>query len=298
MNNDLKKYSFQHYEDAINIGWNSQEGVVKYLPDRTFLERLKCHCDSPINVDYNGKFIEKEIEGHKEVFGFGEIRILDLKNKIRYAAPNTIYEEIMEGHYVPPTAFIEAVIASPLPTDKEYKEFMTRYSVDSYWGENEEKVQKINAIVNALLKGTEEFQEFLTDVSNIHIVTNKGSLLNHAILENKEKSSYMLIDKGIDINIFEGVELLSAIEKGLTGIAEILIEKNIEMNISELTMNPLVSAIRYHNNFIAKKLITKNSELIVTYSNEFVQGFTMMDVARRFDNEEIVGVLKTYGNHR
>lgn len=294
MNNDFKKYSFQHYEDAINIGWNSQEGVAKHLPDRMFLERLKCHCDSPINVDYNGKFIEKEIEGRKEVFGFGEIRILDLKNKIRYAAPNIIYEEILERHYVPPTEFVEAVIASPLPADKDYKEFMTCYSADNYWGESEEQVQKINAVVNALLKGTEEFQEFMTEKSNMHIVTNKGSLLNHAILENKEKSSFLLIDKGIDINIFEGVELLSAIEKGFTEIAEILIEHNIEMDISELRLNPLVSAIRYHNNFIAKKLITKKPELIVAYSNEFVQEFKMLEIAKRFNNEEIIGVLKEY----
>ena len=80
-----------------------------------------------------------------------------------------------------------------------------------------------------------------------------------------------------------------------TEIAEILIEHNIEMNISELRLNPLVSAIRYHNNFIAQKLINKKPELIVTYSNEFVQGFTMVDVAKRINNEEIIRVLNAYG---
>ena len=53
--------------------------------------------------------------------------------------------------------------------------------------------------------------------------------------------------------------------------------------------------IRYHNNFIAQKLINKKPELIVTYSNEFVQGFTMVDVAKRFNNEEIIRVLNAYG---
>ena len=36
-----------------------------------------------------------EIDGKKYVKGFGEIRIIDLKKKIRYAAPNVIIDDIL-----------------------------------------------------------------------------------------------------------------------------------------------------------------------------------------------------------
>ena len=291
MNCDFSKYSFQHYENAINIGWNRNNRIKQESCDREFLEKLKCHCSHPINVDYNGKYREIEQNGQKLVSGFGEIRILDLKNEIRYAAPNIIYEEIKDGFYIPPTEFVEAVKTSPLPYDEQYSKFMERYLKECYWGESEERVKKVNSVLIILEKGKESFCECIQDRTNLELVTHKGSLLNYAITERKEEIAILLIHSDIDINMFEGVELLSAIENGFTSIADMLIEKNIVMDSSELKVNPLVNAIKYHNNYIAKKLIQRKPELIVSYTNEYVKNCTILDVAKRYKNEEIVKLL-------
>lgn len=294
LNCDFSKYSFQHYEDAINVGWNANSDMSTIIMDIGFMEKLKFYCDNPVNVDYNGKIQEIEVDGKKHVKGFGEIRILDLKNGKRYAAPNVIYEEIKEGVYIPPSSFIEAVKSGPLPTEDVYKEFLQHYSADFYWGESEEKVNRINLIVHLMKSNSEGFKEYIQDTSNLDLVTQRGSLLNYAILERKKEEAMILINKGIDINMFEGVELLSAIEKGYTDIADMLIDKDVVMDVSELKVNPLVSAIRFHDNYIAEKLLKKNPELLITYSNEFVKNCTMIDIAKRFSNENIISILNQY----
>lgn len=294
MNCDFSKYSYQHYEDAINVGWNANSDMSTITIDIDFMEKLKCYCDNPVNVDYNGKIQEIKVDGKKHVKGFGEIRILDLKNEKRYAAPNIIYEEIEEGVYIPPSSFVEAVKSGPLPTEDVYRAFIQRYSADYYWGESEERVNRINLIIYLLKNNNEGFKESIQDASNLDLVTQRGSLLNYAIIEEKKEEAIALVNKGIDINIFEGVELLSAIEKGYTDIADLLIDKDIVMDVSELKVNPLVSAIRFHDNYIAEKLLKKNPELLITYSNEFVRDCTMIDIAKRFNNENIIGVLNQY----
>lgn len=292
MHNDLKKYSYQHYENSFNIGWKRNGFGQKKVFDEEFLAKLKQHCDKPINVDYNGRYGEIEINGQKFVRGFGEIRILDLKNNKRYAAPNIIYDEITKGWYIPPETFVEAVKNAPLPEEECYKRYMTRYSKEYYWGECEKTVQKIDLLTSLLVADKQEFREHMQEKENLDLVTHQGSLLNYAIKEKQEAVANMLIEQGIDINAFEGVELLSAIENGCIEIADILIEKGIEMDNTELKVNPLVHAIRFRNNDIAKKLIRQNPELIVSYTNEFVKNFTILDVAKRFENHEIVNILR------
>lgn len=72
MNRDLSKYSYRHYEDAYNIGWNRNgSGVQETTYDTVFLDKLKRHCEVPLNVDYNGKYREKFLNGQKVVSGFG-----------------------------------------------------------------------------------------------------------------------------------------------------------------------------------------------------------------------------------
>ena len=292
MNCDFTKYSYQHYENAINIGWNRNNSITNIDIDKEFMNKLKIHCENPINMELNGKYREVYINEKKCVSGFGEIRILDFVNNKKYAAPNIIYEEINDGFYVPPKPFVEAVKKSPSPYEDEYKKYMTHYSEDFYWGENEKTVKKINKAIYLLLNDEEGFKEFMQDKSNLQIVTHKGSLLNHAIMENKEKLAIFLIDEGIDINAFEGIELINSIKKDFTGLAELLIEKNIEMDISEIKVNPLMIAINCHNNYIAKKLIKERSELMVTYNNMFVRNFTVLDMAQKFNNSEIIDILK------
>ena len=98
MNSDMTKYCYQHFENAYNIGWNTNfDSTVesKETFNSIFIEKLTSYCENPLNSDLNGVCRETEIDGKKYVKGFGEIRIIDLKKKIRYAAPNVIIDDIL-----------------------------------------------------------------------------------------------------------------------------------------------------------------------------------------------------------
>ena len=100
----MTKYCFQHFENAYNIGWkNNHKSSKQEDYGKEFIEKLKVFCQYPVNKDLNGKFRYLDAkEGGKCVTGFGEIRIIDIKNNIRYAAPNIIVLDILDGLYFPP----------------------------------------------------------------------------------------------------------------------------------------------------------------------------------------------------
>ena len=56
MNCDFTKYSYQHYENAINIGWNRNNSITNIDIDKEFMNKLKIHCENPINMELNGKY--------------------------------------------------------------------------------------------------------------------------------------------------------------------------------------------------------------------------------------------------
>ena len=150
MNSDMTKYCYQHFENAYNIGWNTNfDSTVesKETFDSIFIEKLTSYCENPLNSDLNGVCRETEIDGKKYVKGFGEIRIIDLKKKIRYAAPNVIIDDILSGKYIPPIEFIDAVLTGPTFDSEEYQEFYLNYSEKNFWGENEENFEKIAKVL-------------------------------------------------------------------------------------------------------------------------------------------------------
>ena len=143
MNSDMTKYCYQHFENAYNIGWNVNfDSTVesKETFNSIFIEKLTSYCENPLNSDLNGVCRETEIDGKKYVKGFGEIRIIDLKKKIRYAAPNVIIDDILNGKYIPPIEFVDAVLTGPTFDSEEYQEFYLNYSEKNFWGENEENM--------------------------------------------------------------------------------------------------------------------------------------------------------------
>ena len=85
VNTDMTKYCFQHFENAYNIGWkNNHKSSKQEDYGKEFIEKLKVFCQYPVNKDLNGKFRYLDAkEGGKCVTGFGEIRIIDIKNNIR-----------------------------------------------------------------------------------------------------------------------------------------------------------------------------------------------------------------------
>ena len=143
------KDAYKHFENAYNIGWNVNfDSTVesKETFDSIFIEKLTLYCENPLNSDLNGVCRETEIDGKKYVKGFGEIRIIDLKKKIRYAAPNVIIDDILNGKYIPPIEFVDAVLTGPTFDSEEYQEFYLNYSEKNFWGENEENFRHNNTV--------------------------------------------------------------------------------------------------------------------------------------------------------
>lgn len=229
----------------------------------------------------------------KYVKGFGEIRIIDLKKKIRYAAPNVIIDDILNGKYIPPIEFVDAVLTGPTFDSEEYQEFYLNYSEKNFWGENEENLKKIVKVLE-LAGDFEGFKDYILNNDLINIVVPKGSLLNYTITEGKEKEALWLIENGIDINAFDGLELMTAIKKNNNIIAKKLIDEGIVINSREMKDNPLVSAIRFSNAFLVEELMKNYRNLIVTYSNEYVRNCSVLDIAERTKNEKIINIVKKY----
>ena len=94
------------------------------------------------------------------------------------------------------------------------------------------------------LENFEVFKDYILNDNMINIVTPRGSLLNYTIIEEKEKEALWLIENGIDINAFDGLELMTAIKKNDNVIAKTLIDNGIVTNGKEMKDNPLVISRR------------------------------------------------------
>ena len=297
MNSDMTKYCYQHFENAYNIGWNVDPNgpEINYESlNPEFIDKLIQYCEHPLNKELNGIHRYIEIDGKKYVKGFGEIRIIDMKKNIRYAAPNIIADDILNKKYIPPKEFIEAVLSGPSFETDEYQKFYLNYSMQNYWGETSDNYKKIEKAIILLENDFENFKYFIMDNQLIDVVTLRGSLLNYAIEEGKDDEAYWLIENGININAFDGLELLTAIEKKNNNIAKILIDKEIVTDGREVNYNPLISAIRFSNSFLVEELLKKYKNLIRTYSNEYVRNFTILDFAQKMSNDEIIHIVKQY----
>ena len=296
MNSDMTKYCYQHFENAYNIGWNtkSDETVEKeetFSP--AFIEKLTAYCEKPLNRDLNGIYRTVEESGKRYVKGFGEIRIIDRKKKIRYAAPNVMIDDILTGKYIPPKEFIEAVLTGPAFDSDEYQEFYHNYSEENFWGETKANCEKIAEILG-LTENFERFKDYILENDLINIVTPEGSLLNCAIRKENEKEALWLIENGIDLNAFDGLELLTAIRMNNNVIAKTLIEKGIVTDGREMKDNPLVWAIRFSNAALVEELMKNCRHLIVTYSNEYVRNCSILDIAEKMKNERVIEMVKMY----
>ena len=221
VNTDMTKYCFQHFENAYNIGWkNNHKSSKQEDYGKEFIEKLKVFCQYPVNKDLNGKFRYLDAkEGGKCVTGFGEIRIIDIKNNIRYAAPNIIVLDILDGLYFPPKEFIDAVMDCPEYASEEYKDFIRAYTEHNFWGENKQVIENIETACLLIQQDHNYFKEFVLENKAINIVTKKGSLLNYAIQLKDNEIAEWLIEEKIDINSFDGLELLTALKMNNTRIA-------------------------------------------------------------------------------
>ncbi len=292
---DMSKYQFLHFENAFNIGWHNNIEPINMnnesFIDSEFLIKLKIHCQFRLNVDRCGKYRANKLSNREYLMPFGEIRILDLDKNIRYAAPNIIYDDILDKLYCPSKEFVEAVKNSPLPTDSKYIEFFSRYTSENLYGEDEQTIAQVKLAMAAIQD--DNIHDFLKKNQYIiNCVTEKGSLLNYAIENKKNQEARVLIDEGININSFEGIELITALNTKQGEIAKILISKNISINSESMATNPIFGSIWAGLGDVMEELINKKPKLLKTYTNEFVKNWTAYDAVNLTKNNELINRYK------
>lgn len=292
--NDGTYYSYQHYENSINIGWISPVKMYENNANKELARRLLKYMDYPLNTLRGGDYYKKiTFENKNFILGFSEFRVIGA-NGFVYAVPDMIIYSILYQNYNPPADFIEAVYYGMDPERDEYIEYIKRYNEDNYWGMSLEYVNIGHKLLELIKDNNMDLliNELRNDQELINIVTEKGSLLNAALEYDNEKIARYLIDTGININLFNGIELLTAIRKKQNAIANLLIDQNITIRKNSPKVNPLFYAIAMKNNIIAKKLLENKKDLSLKYSNEFVSECDVIKWSIRCENNEFTSLLK------
>ena len=140
---DLSKYTYLSNEEknTINVGWF--DGEHEYLQGdvtEEFILALWEYIKYPVNetrgiysnIALDGgvkKFVAK-YQGYNILLGSAEIRVVDTKNNIVYAAPNLILHYVINHHYMPPQSFMDAVINGQKPNSDEYSNVIKQILFD------------------------------------------------------------------------------------------------------------------------------------------------------------------------
>lgn len=130
---DLTPYRYFHMpgHGALNVGWIDAE---RPLPTgdvpANFIHRLEVLSRVRVNQT-RGLFAcgfcpgrqsgVKKYKAHDGIMHLGsaEIRVI-APDRTLYACPDLLLHYIREHHYLPPQAFVEAVLTGPLPPDPAY----------------------------------------------------------------------------------------------------------------------------------------------------------------------------------
>jgi len=295
---DFTYYSHEHFfENSINIGWtNNTKGNV--CTDELFLEKLVKHLDYPFHKLRGAPFETKKIFifSREYLLGYSELRILDQTTKKKYAVPDMIVYRIIEGQYAPPIEFIEAVKNSFDPESIEYQSYISRFNSENLWGESEKYIKKNKDILDIIENNSViDFQKTITnDESLLSFVTEKGSLLNAAIhYQRTDIAKWLLSESDIDINIFNGIELLTAIEKEYMDIIIMLLDRKIMMRDDELLGNPLFIAVSEEKELATKVILDyTGKDLMQTYNSPYYKDMDIFKLAEIRGNKKIIDALK------
>ena len=112
--------------------------------------------------------------------------------------------------------------------------------------------------------------------------------------KNIDQLRNILIEEKIDINSFDGLELLTALKMNNTRIALQLLRHGIITDGDEMKSNPLLFAIKIGSRELVEELMTKHRHLVAVYTNEYVKNYTILDIAKRYKNDQIIQTVKKY----
>ncbi len=293
---DLSYYSNDHFEYALNIGWlplNNEKSKVQNS-NSVLIDKLIPYLDHPFNmVRDNAYKIDWKYKEKAFTLGFSEIRIISPNGQV-YASPDTILYSLTSQEYEPPVEFADAVL-NGYPADSDYyRSYVDRYNEKEFWGATEKQKQD-NLVIEECFNSLDQSRLFklLKDgVLNMNTVTNDGSLLNKAIINKNENIAEQLLNNDFPIQNYSGLELLTAIEYKMNSIANILIDKKINMPVHSYGKNPLFMAVLHKNNEIAARLFMERPELRVKYSNEFVKDCDILKLCVNCNNVEMFSFIK------
>ena len=115
-----------------NIGWiDANASFPKGDTSDAFIKTLWQFCKVPV-VQTRGFHVCRlcnmptdiaprfEFDGETLNLGSAEIRVI-AKDGLIYAAPNLIFHYVKDHRYLPPQAFVDAVLSAPEPQSKEYR---------------------------------------------------------------------------------------------------------------------------------------------------------------------------------
>ncbi len=294
---DLTYYSERHFENALNVGWvalDKQHG--EEYDKHLLLEKLIPYLDYPFNtVRGASNAIKWSYNNQTYVLGFSELRILS-QNGIVYAAPNTILYCIDALNYLPPQEFIDAVMNGFSFDTFEYATYMKHYTRESFWGEDQirrEKRLMIEGFIEAG-KATELKALLSSDPESLNLVTQRGSILNLAILLGQHSIIDMLLEMGLPFENYNGMELITAITKRDEIVSKKLLDTHIPLDNSSLKVNPLFVAIAYKQNLVAKTLFVNSPNLRCSYTTEFEKECDVLKWAASCDNIEMFAYIRKH----
>ena len=291
---DFSYYRRFHFEKAVNIGFCAGEngsGPIT-MESSALVSKLQRYIEHPLNV-IRGGFPKTIVINEKSyTLGFAEMRVIG-KDGTVYAAPNEMVADIIEGQYQPPAEFVTAVIDGVDPDSQEYLDYFSRYDQEHYWGASDKEIQKINEVTSLIQKGDLNALKAYHEQDPIFdIVTSNGSVFGEAISCQNEEIACWLLDSGISLEQFEGVELLSAIDHGMEDLALRLIACDIPMNNYTLAENPLFLAVARGKNKVAVELFRNKKDLVRTYPVDRIADCNIRQWSKMYKNTAFLRGIK------
>lgn len=286
---DFTLYSYAHFENAVNIGWNPDETGRARTAGGDFKEALVRYLDHRVNMTRGGGVLKRFSYGEKTVtLGSAEIRVIAGDGTV-YAVPDMVVDRVVNDSYCPPEELIDAVLNGVYPDDGRYRTYISKYDAEHFWGAPVQYAEKgkkaLNVLVSGDVAGLSRFLE--DDPGALTIVTAEGSLLNAAIRHGSEEKAILLLDLHIPIDRYNGGELFSAIDCDMAAVAERLINEGIPLHNYSPQTNPLFYAVYKCSNTIAKKLAEKK-HLYRIYNTPYVQNCNLLQWCVRCRNREMM----------
>lgn len=294
--NDFTYYVRFHYENAVNIGFSAEAARGKpgdYTPDPAFAARLLRYAKHRLNLVRGGCGMRTvTVDGEKILLGFGEIRVIGPDGTV-YAAPDLVIDRVAEGSYAPPAEFVNAVMKGVDPDSEDYRQYELRYRPELFWGASAAALAAAKEVSGYQQTGdTEGLKRFLApDPRRLNMATQNGTLLNGALLLGQEEMALYLLEAGIRVDLLSGIELLTAVEKGMTAVVQKLMDRNIPIRTDLPRNNPLFWAIAKHQNEAAELLYNTRKDLVTTYNVGPIRDCNILQWSKLSDNTAFMDFL-------